>query len=135
MMFRTGLAAAALAPLAVPALAEVAAPAPEPTLGEWIARDRELARRGVARADHPEMQQLHGDVVAALGKARTAIAAQRDAGTPPAACPPPPGEAEITSREIGTWRSARPAAEQGEALSAVMARFLAARFPCPVPAQ
>jgi|GEM_PF-1791275 len=114
MMFRTGLAAAALATLAVPALAGVAAPAPEPTLGEWIARDRELARRGVARA---------------------AIAAQRDAGTPPAACPPPPGEAEITSREIGTWLSARPAVEQGEALSAVMARFLAARFPCPAPAQ
>lgn len=135
MMFGTGLAAVVLASLAVPALAEVAAPAPEPTLGEWIARDRELAQRGVARADHPEMQQLHGDVVAALGKARAAIEAQRAAGAPPAACLPPPGAVQLTSREIGTWLSARPAAEQGEALSAVMARFLAARFPCPAPSQ
>jgi hypothetical protein len=106
-------------------------PASPVTLGEWIARDRMVGTMDAGAQRDGELAVLHGAVVQSLQAARAVQDAKRSNGQTPDACLPPPGQAQMTSSEVGAWLYARPAGEHGDPLDAVFTRFLAERFPCP----
>jgi hypothetical protein len=127
-----GICSAATALLLSP-LAPLAAQAPSPapvTLGEWIARDQGVAMRAPGPERDAQNAALGEPIITALRAARAAAEAKQAAGAKPDACFPPPGQAQVTSREIAAWLYARPASERGELLDTVIARYAAERFPC-----
>ncbi len=125
--------AAALASLAAPLAAQPAAPPAPVTLGEWIARDQAMGRLEPSSSRTAALDALQRDIVAAWQAARAAVEAQAAAapsGQRGGTCLPPPGSAQLTSDEIGTFFYTRSPKEYGDAMEQVMLRFLAYRFPC-----
>jgi hypothetical protein len=133
MSFRRGavvLAAALFVPPSLAAAPAADAPAMARTLGEWLAQDLAADRLPPGDARDAAIALLHAAVVDALGAARAAQDARAAAGEPSPTCIPPPGKVEMTSTEVATWLHARKPEEYGESMRNVVARFLAARFPC-----
>lgn len=123
---RTLAAALALACAAAPLTAQ--APA---TLGDWLMRDKAAGALPPSAERDARIAALHQSLLEALRAARATEDARVAAGERPNACLPPPGEGRLTSQEVGTWLHARPRSEHGEAMTQVVGRFLAERYPCP----
>lgn len=98
-------------------------PVPPVTLGEWLARDRAIAKLPDEAARRAELALLHQSVIEGLSASR--------ADPPAGACLPAPGTSELASTEIGNWLQSRPASEHDDTMRVVLARFLVQRFPCP----
>lgn len=116
------------APLAAGAAAQAQAPM---SLGEWLANDRDVQALAPGPAREAAISMHVAAIIRAFTTARDQQRAKAAAGQPLDACLPPPGtELTLTLREIGEWLYGRPSREHGDALSAVITRFLAERYPC-----
>lgn len=100
------------------------------TLGAWLARDRAAEALPASEERDAQIAALHQSLLEGLKTARAAEDARAAAGEARRACLPPPGQGQLTSRELGTWLHARPASEHGEPIAQVLGRFLAERYPC-----
>lgn len=133
-MKRIAFAIAAALPLSLSVIPSVplAAQAPAPvTLGEWLANDREVQQLAAGPARDAAIAAHIGALTQGFTTARDQQRAKAAAGEQVDACLPPPGsELSLTLREIGTWLQERPSREHGDAMSEVLTRFLAERYPC-----
>lgn len=121
-------ATAALLGAAAPVFAQAADPSP--TLGDWLAREKALGAKGPVDPRSAAFQAHNQEVIAGFTAARAAYDADLAAGRPPSACLPAPGTVQLSSAEIGRWLYARPEADHGRTMNAVIAQYVQERFPC-----
>lgn len=133
-MIGTAILAATLAPalLALQAAAPVAVPAPPETVAEFLVQaDALAAMGGDAVVASPQVDAVRTAVQQAAMAYRASLAEAAKRGAPPASCPPPPGQAQLSLHDITGYFRAFPKANRPMPLATAFALVMTLRFPCP----
>lgn len=122
--------AALMAVAAWLALAPVAAQAM--TVAQFLATTDALKAKGLLALGSPDIERLRGEVQHASDRYRQGLAADAAAGRAPRSCPPPKGQAHISSDDIVAAFSKIAPANRGVSVNDAFADFMTKRYPCPV---
>ncbi|MDM7955381.1 hypothetical protein [Blastomonas sp.] len=131
LLFPALLATLAAAPVAVPVPAPAqAAPVPE-TVEQFLEQADALVRIGdEASASSPEADAIRIAIQQAATAYRASLAEAEQRGAPPASCPPPPGQAQLSLGDIAADFRAFPPANRPMPLETAFALVMTLRFPC-----
>lgn len=120
--------------LATQATAPVAVPAPPETVAEFLAQaDALLAAGNDAAATSPQADAIRSALQQAAMAYRASLAEAIQRGAPPASCPPPPGQAQLSLGDITELFRAFPDANRPMPVTTAFALVMTLRFPCPTP--
>lgn len=117
----TGLAAIAAM---IPATAQAM------TVAEWLAKADALKAKGIFAVGSPDIALLGDEIKAAGVTYRAGLAKQVAAGKKPSSCPPPLGQAKISSDDIIKEFKAIPTARQKQSVAQAWAALMTRRYPC-----
>lgn len=117
--------------LATQAAAPVAVPAPPETVAEFLAQaDALIATGGDAAVTSPQADAIRTAIQQAAMAYRASLAEAAQRGSPPASCPPPPGQAQLSLGDITGYFRAFPEANRPMPLATAFALVMTLRFPC-----
>lgn len=100
------------------------------TISDFLARDAEIAAKGVTDPASPEFDSQNALIGAAIAKFRSANAVTMAEGKPPQACLPPPGEGRMSGGDIIAWFRAMARSDAMMSIEDAVAALLRARYPC-----
>lgn len=117
--------------LALQAAAPVVVQAPPETVAEFVARaDALLATEGSAAIAPSEADAVRSAIQQAAMAYRASLAEAAERGEPPASCPPPPGQAQLSLNDITGDFRAFPQASRAMPLVTAFALVMTLRYPC-----
>lgn len=117
--------------LALQAAAPVAVPAPPETVAEFLLQADALAEMGNdAAVASPQADAIRTAIQQAALAYRASLAEAAQRGAPPASCPPPPGQAQLTLGDMTDYFRAFPQANRPMPLATAFALVMTLRFPC-----
>lgn len=117
--------------LALQAAAPVAVPAPPETVAEFLLQADALAEIGNdAAVASPQADAIRTAIQQAALAYRASLAEAAQRGAPPASCPPPPGQAQLTLGDMTGYFRAFPQANRPMPLATAFALVMTLRFPC-----
>ncbi|MDK2757123.1 MAG: hypothetical protein KYX66_10335 [Blastomonas fulva] len=129
-----GIAILVPALLATQAAVPVAVPAPPETVAEFLAQaDALLAAGNDAAATSPQADTIRSALQQAAMAYRASLTEAVQRGAPPASCPPPPGQAQLSLGDITELFRAFPDANRPMPVTTAFALVMTLRFPCPTP--
>jgi len=100
------------------------------SVAQFLAKTEALKAKGVFALASSDLAALRQEVVQASDRYRQGLKADADAGRPPRSCPPPKGQARVTSDDIIAAFRKIPPAERGQSVDAAFADFMTKRYPC-----
>lgn len=117
--------------LTIQAAAPVTVPAPPETVAEFLVQaDALIAAGGDAAVASPEADVIRAAIRQAAMAYRASLAEAAHRGAPPASCPPPPGQAQLSLGDITDYFRAFPEANRPMPLATAFALVMTLRFPC-----
>lgn len=100
------------------------------TVETFLAKAKALQSKGPFALASSDLALLRDEVKDAGTAYRAQIEADRVAGKPPRACPPPVGQAKIDSNVVMTEFQAIPAAKRKISVQSAFYAMMDRRFPC-----
>ena len=100
------------------------------TVETFLAKAKALQAKGLFAVGSADIALLRDEVKDAGTAYRAQIEADRVAGKPPRACPPPVGQAKIDSKVIMTEFEAIPAAKRKVSVQSAFYAMMDRRYPC-----
>lgn len=116
--------------LAAAGLCLAALPAQAMTVAEFLARAHALQARGILAIGSPEIAALRDEMMRIADAYRNDLEAARAAHRPPQSCPPPRGQAKMSSQELIAELDKIPPAQRGMDLRVAFYAVMKRRYPC-----
>lgn len=111
-------------------LAPAASAQTEMTVTEFLAKAQVARAKGTQAAQSPEYKELQRHVAGVTAAYRADLARQQAAGAPPHSCPPPRGQAGLTSTDLLRTMRALPPHERGISVKDAFYAMMLERYPC-----
>lgn len=108
----------------------VAMPAQAMSVAEFLAKVNALKAKGTMAMFSSDIGLLKREVEGASAAYRGDLAAAAAAGKKPSSCPPPKGQAKLSSNELIAAFEKIPAAQRGISVKSAFAAMMQQRFPC-----
>jgi hypothetical protein len=102
----------------------------EMTVAEFFAKAQMVRAMGAGAAESPEYRELQRHVAGVTAAYRADLARQRAAGEPPHSCPPPRGQAGLTSTDLLREMRALLPQERGMSVKQAFYAMMLERYPC-----
>lgn len=116
--------------LAAAMLGCVAAPGQAMSVSEFLAKVKGLKAKGMLAIGSPDIKLLRDEMKGVTEAYRADILAARNAGKPSHSCPPPKGQAKMTSDELIAELEKIPAVQRGASMKTAFYAIMKKRYPC-----
>jgi len=116
--------------LAAGGLMLVAVPAQAMSVAEFLAKVNALKAKGAMAMFSSDIGVLKQEIEGASTAYRGDLAAAAAAGKTPSSCPPPKGQAKMSSNDLIAAFEKIPPAQRGISVKAAFAAMMQQRFPC-----
>ncbi|WP_084583509.1 hypothetical protein [Sphingomonas azotifigens] len=116
--------------LAAGGLMLVAVPAQAMSVAEFLAKVNALKAKGAMAMFSSDVGVLKQEIDGASTAYRGDLAAEVAAGKKPSSCPPPKGQAKISSNDLIAAFEKIPPAQRGMSVKVAFAAMMEQRFPC-----
>ena len=116
-----------IAALLLPVAAQAA---PAMTVNTFLAKVKALQAQGMLAMTSSDLPLVRDEIKGDAAAYRAQIEADKAAGKPPRACPPPPGTAKIDAGTLLTEFGAIPPAKRGVSVKAAFYAMMDRRYPC-----
>lgn len=101
------------------------------TVAEFLAKTTALKAKGIFAIGSSDIGVLKTEMQAVAADYRTDILAARTADRKPHSCPPPKGQAKLSSTEFIADLERIPVAQRGMSMKAAFYAMMKRRYPCP----
>ena len=109
----------------------LAAPAQAMTVAEFLGKVDRLKARGVLALGSSDIGLLKREMEGVTKAYRADVDGASAAGRPPHSCPPPRGQAKMTSSDLLAEFQKIPPAQRGMSVKAAFYAMMKRRYPCP----
>ncbi|MET3725054.1 hypothetical protein [Sphingomonas trueperi] len=116
--------------LAAGGLMLVAVPAQAMSVAEFLAKVNALKAKGAMAMFSSDIGVLKQEIEGASTAYRGDLAAAAAAGKTPSSCPPPKGQAKMSSNDLIAAFEKIPPTQRGISVKAAFAAMMQQRFPC-----
>ncbi|WP_294256721.1 hypothetical protein [uncultured Sphingomonas sp.] len=116
--------------LAAGGLMLVAVPAQAMSVADFVAKVSALKAKGAMAMFSSDIGVLKQEIEGASTAYRGDLAAEAAAGKKPSSCPPPKGQAKMSSNDLIAAFEKIPPAQRGISVKAAFAAMMQQRFPC-----